>query len=227
MSSDHTSPEHDTDDVGRVHAHSHEGRGHGDFDWDERYSEAEQIWSGEPNGSLVAEIAGFEPGRALDVGCGEGADAIWLASLGWKVTAIDVAEVALRRARVAADRAHVEVEWLHTGLLDAALLAGGYDLVSAQYPALLRTATQDAERSLLAAVAPQGHLVVVHHADVDVEVAKSHGFDPDDYVAPADVLSLLDEDWRVIVDERRPRHLATGAGAGHSHDLVLHAVRLH
>ena len=227
MSSDHTSAEPDTDNSGRVHASKHEGRGAGDFDWDERYLEADQMWSGEPNGSLVSELTGFGPGRALDVGCGEGADAIWLASLGWKVTAIDVAEVAVRRARAAADRANVEVEWLHTGLLDAALRAGGYDLVSAQYPALLRTSTQDAERSLLAAVAPQGHLVVVHHADMDVEVAKSHGFDPDDYVAPSDVLSLLDDDWMIIVDERRPRHLASGAGAGHSHDLVLHAVRLH
>jgi SAM-dependent methyltransferase len=174
----------------------------------------------------VAELAGFAPGRALDVGCGEGADAIWLASLGWQVTAIDVAEVALRRARAAADRANVEVEWLHAALLEAALPAGGYDLVSVQYPALLHTATQDAEHTLLAAVAPHGHLVVVHHADVDVDVAKSHGFDPDDYVSSTDVSSLLDNDWAVIVDEQRPRHLDSGAGAGHSHDLVLHAMRL-
>jgi SAM-dependent methyltransferase len=184
------------------------------------------MWSGEPNGSLVAELAGLEPGRALDVGCGEGADAIWLAGLGWQVTAIDVAEVALRRAGAAADRAAVEVEWLRTGLLDAPLPAGGYDLVSAQYPALLCTATQEAERALLAAVAPRGHLVIVHHADVDIDVAKVHGFDPDDYASSSDVSSLLDDDWTIIVDERRPRHLASGAGAGHSHDLVLHARRL-
>ena len=135
-----------------------------------------------------------------------------------------------RRAKLAdltTRAASVEVEWLHTGLLDAALPAGGYDLVSAQYPALLRTATQDAERSLLAAVAPHGHLIIVHHADVDVEVAKSHGFDPDDYVSSTDVSSLLDDDWTIIVDECRPRRLASGAGAGHSHDdLVLHAMRL-
>jgi SAM-dependent methyltransferase len=156
----------------------------------------------------------------------KGADAIWLANLGRRVTAIDVTEVALRRARAAAERANVEVEWQLTGLLEAALPAGGFDLVTVQYPALLRTATQDAVRSLLAAVAPNGHLVVVHHADVDVEVAKAHGFDPDDYVASTDVSSLLDDDWAVIVDERRPRQVATGAGAGHLHDLVLHAMRV-
>jgi SAM-dependent methyltransferase len=226
MTGDHTPPESDVDHLGGVHASHHEQRRQGEVDWDERYAEAEQMWSGEPNGSLVAELAGLEPGRALDVGCGEGADAIWLAGLGWRVTAIDVAEVALRRARAAADRADLEVEWLHTGLLDAPHPAGGYDLVSAQYPALLRTPTQEAERSLLAAVAPHGHLVIVHHADVDVEVAKAHGFDPDDYVSSTDVSSLLDDDWTIIVDERRPRHVASGAGAGHSHDLVLHARRL-
>jgi SAM-dependent methyltransferase len=225
MTGDRTPPEPHVDQQGRLHASHHARRGDGGVDWDERYAEAERMWSGEPNGSLVAEVDGLEPGRALDVGCGEGADAIWLAGLGWRVTAIDVAEVALRRAR-AADRADVEVEWLRTGLLDAPLPAGSYDLVSAQYPALLRTATQEAERALLAAVAPRGHLVFVHHADVDVDVAKAHGFDPDDYISSGDVSSLLGDDWTIIVDERRPRHLASGAGAGHSHDLVLHARRL-
>jgi SAM-dependent methyltransferase len=226
MTDDHASPQPGVDHLGRVHAANHGCRGEGDVDWDEWYSAAEQMWSGEPNGPLVAEVGGLDPGKALDVGCGEGADAIWLASLGWQVTAIDVTEVALRRARAAAERANVEVEWLLTGLLDAALPAGGFDLVSVQYPALLRTATKDAERSLLAAVAPHGHLVVVHHADVDVEVAKAHGFHPDDYVASTDVSSLLDDDWTVVVDERRPRQVASGAGAGHSHDLVLHAMRV-
>jgi SAM-dependent methyltransferase len=225
MSHDHTSPEPPADESGRVHAGHHEQAGHGPLDWDQRYSSAEQMWSGDPNGALVAEVADLEPGTALDVGCGEGADAIWLAGRGWTVTAIDVSEVALQRARAAADLNGVEMEWLRTGLVDADLAAGGYDLVSAQYPALLRTATHDAERSLLAAVAPGGHLIVVHHADIDAEVARSHGFDPDDFVASADVASLLDDSWTVIVDERRPRHLDSGAGAGHSHDLVLHAVR--
>lgn len=106
----------------------------------------------------------------------------------------------------------------------------GFNLVSAHYPALLRTPTYDAERSLLAAVAPQGHLLVVHHADVDTEEAKSHGkahgFDPTDYVSPSDVASLLDEGWQVTFDERRPRRVDACAGAGHSHDVVLHARRL-
>src|SRR3954451_5532102 len=71
-------------------------------EWDARYNEREgSTWSGRPNGRLVADVTGLTAGRALDVGCGEGADAIWLARRGWKVTAIDVSEVAIGRARTA------------------------------------------------------------------------------------------------------------------------------
>ena len=72
--------------------------------------------------ALVDEAAGLAPGRALDVGCGEGADAIWLASQGWRTTGLDVSIVALERARANGAKAGVDVEWLHAGLLDADLL---------------------------------------------------------------------------------------------------------
>ena len=197
-------------------------------DWDERYAGAEQIWSGEPNGALVAEVSALAPGRALDVGCGEGADALWLAARGWEVTALDVSRVALERAARAADRAGVAVTWVHAGLVEAALVegvlpAGAYDLVSAQYPALLRTPDRAAERALLGAVAPGGTLLVVHH---DVLDGQAHGFDPADYVLPAVVAELLDDRWQVEVDERRDRHVSGGAGAHHTADLVLRARRL-
>jgi len=97
---------------------------------------------------LVTEVAGLTPGRVLDVGCGEGADAVWLASHGWHVTALDVSRVALERARRAAVDAGVAVQWVCAGLLDAPLPTDGYDLVSVQYPALYRTAGGDAERIL-------------------------------------------------------------------------------
>lgn len=193
------------------------------IDWDERYGGRDQVWSGEPNGALVAEVEGLPPGRALDVGCGEGADAIWLAARGWQVTALDVSRVALDRAAAAARAAGAEVQWVRAGLLEARL-SDVFDLVSAQYPALLRTPDADAERALLAAVAPGGTLLVVHH-DVDAEQAKAHDVDPADYVQPADVAALLDGSWELDVDERRPRHVTAGAGAHHTHDLVLRARR--
>lgn len=195
-------------------------------DWDERYSVTEQVWSGRPNGALVAEVAGMPAGTVLDVGCGEGADAVWLADHGWQVSALDVSGVALARAAEHADARGAQIAWLHTGLLEATLPSDGFDLVSAHYPALPSTPGADGERALLAAVAPGGTLLVVHHADVDGELAKAHGVDPADYVGHEDVAALLDDGWDVEVDERRARDVVTGAGAHHTHDLVLRARRL-
>lgn len=194
--------------------------------WDERYSQEDQLFSGRPNGALVAEVAGMAPGRTLDVGCGEGGDTAWLVEQGWRVTALDVSRVALDRAMRRAGDAATDVEWVHAGLLEAAPAPGAFDLVSAQYPALLRTSTNDAERTLIDAVAPGGTLLVVHHADIDVEAAKAHGFDPADYVMPADVAALLGDGWNIEVDERRIRDVPTGGGAGHTHDVVLRARRI-
>ena len=72
--------------------------------WDARYGAIDRLWSGNPNPQLVAQVADLDPGTALDVGCGEGADAIWLASQGWQVTAVDVSKVALRRGAEQAAR---------------------------------------------------------------------------------------------------------------------------
>ncbi|MFI8081503.1 class I SAM-dependent methyltransferase [Kitasatospora sp. NPDC086009] len=196
-------------------------------EWDGRYADRQQLWSGRPNGVLVAEVEGLAPGRVLDVGCGEGADAVWLARGGWDVTALEVSGVALERAAGHARDAGVTVRWVHAELVGAALPPASFDLVSAQYPALLRTPGAAAERALLAAVAPGGVLLLVHHAGMDTQEAHGGEFDPADYVWPAMVTALLDEDWQVEVDEQRPRVAPEGgAGAHHTDDLVLRARRL-
>ncbi len=195
-----------------------------EVDFDALYA-GEPVWSGEPNGALVDEMADAEPGRALDVGCGEGADAVWLAQRGWQVTALDIAAAALERAEQHARRAGVQVRWLHRGLLEAPLERESFDLVSAQYPALRHTPDDAAIRALLSLVAPGGTLLVVHHADIDLDEARAHGVDPALYVSPEDVHAALDENWVVLVDERRPRHIRSGAGAHHTHDQVLRARR--
>jgi SAM-dependent methyltransferase len=194
--------------------------------WDQRYASMEQVWSGQPNDALVSETAGLKPGQVLDVGCGEGADAVWLAEHGWDVTALDVSQVALERAARHAEQTRVPVRWVHAGLVEASRSLGTFDLVSAQYPALWRTENHDAERALLAAVAPGGTLLVVHHAAIDAEQARAHGFDPDDYVSPSDVAGLLDDTWRIEISETRPRNVTAGAGSHHTHDIVLRARRM-
>jgi SAM-dependent methyltransferase len=194
--------------------------------WDDRYASSDQVWSGQPNAVLVAESRDLRPTRVLDVGCGEGADAVWLAENGWVVTALDVSRVALDRAESHAHLRGVQVRWLHTGLVEAALPPASFDLVSAQYPALLRTDDNAAERALIHAVAPNGVLLVVHHPVPTAAEAEAHGFDPAEYVGPGDIAALLDGDWSIEVHETRPRHVATGAGAHHTEDVVLRARRL-
>lgn len=196
-------------------------------EWDERYAAEERLFSGRPNTVLVEEVSALAPGRALDVGCGEGADAVWLAAQGWAVTALDVSRVALDRAAANARNAGVEVTFVHDGIVEAALPPAAFDLVSAQYPALRSSASRDAERALTAAVAPGGLLLVVHHTGFDGEAAKARGFDPADYVFPADVLAVFDDDWDVRFDASRPRETPLGDGEHrHTHDSVLLARRL-
>jgi SAM-dependent methyltransferase len=196
-------------------------------EWDKRYTERERLWSGQPNGALVAEVTGLTPGRVLDVGCGEGADSVWLAKGGWDVTALEVSGVALARAAGHARDAGVAIRWVHAGLAEAKLAPASFDLVSAQYPALLRTPDAAAERALLEAVAPGGVLLLVHHAGMENQGVTDSGFDPADYVWPSMVTALLNDDWEIEINEQRPRVAPDGgAGAHHADDVVLRAHRL-
>ena len=179
----------------------------------------------QPDVALVAEVSDLAPARALDVGCGEGADAIWLAKRGWRVTAIDVAVNALDHAKAAAAAAGVDVDWVASGLVELADRDACFDLVTVFYPALMRSPERSVEAALLGAVAPGGTLLVVHHGEVDREVAESHGFDPDDYVGHDDVVAALGAGWVIEADEVRERDVTEGAGAHHHVDLIVRARR--
>ena len=196
-------------------------------EWDARYSERDgAMWSGRPNGRLRVEAAGLTPGRALDVGCGEGADAIWLARNGWTVTAIDISNVAVDRARAAAELAGPAVEWICGDALRTAFPASSFDLVSMQYPALPKAAGDGAVRALLDTVRPGGLLLAVYHDldDEHREHMKSRGVDPADYVNADDLRGLLGDDFTVELNVVEPR-VDPPPHTRHIADVVLRARR--
>jgi thioredoxin reductase/SAM-dependent methyltransferase len=202
-------------------------------DWDQRYS-GEQMWSGNPNGTLVNEVAGLAPGRALDVGAGEGGDAVWLSEQGWSVVANDISQRALDRVEAEARRRGLSVECL---LADAnardAFQPAGFDLVSAQYASIPRTPDGRGVRNLLDAVAPGGTLLVVSHdlepmrAPIDA-TTHSRAFDPDAYVRVSDVREALSSTpgWQIELDEKRPRPEGSATASTHVDDIVLRAKRI-
>ena len=172
--------------------------------WEAHYGEKPQVWSGRPNGVLVAEVSDMAPGRALEVGCGEGADAIWLASKGWRVTAVDVSPTALERGARAAEQAGVEVEWQWHDLADT-FPAGTFDLVNVQYLHSTLDLPQDRILSAAAsAVAPRGTVLVVGHAAVPPwsRHHHDHAFPRPDDIALA--LGLKDG-WDIEACEVRER----------------------
>lgn len=199
-------------------------------DWDHRYA-GERMWSGNPNGSLVAEAEGLAPGRALDVGAGEGGDALWLAEHGWDVVASDVSGRALSGVAAEAEQRGVSLTCHRTDANARRLRGGG--LRPGVGPVRLDTphARWSRVANLIDAVAPGGTLVVVGHdlapmrQPIDTATA-SRGFDPDAFVRVDDVAAALADapGWEIEVHEHRPRP-AGAASSHHVDDVVLRARR--
>lgn len=194
--------------------------------WDETYRSRDQVFSGDPNGVLVTEVTGLPPGQALDVGCGEGADALWLARHGWQVTAVDISTTALQRAAAAAVDSEGRVAWTRADLTITPPPADAFDLVSVQYFPLSLQPDHASLRGLLNAVAPGGTLLFASHDLADLPPRPEQGFDPGDYYQSDDIAKLLDHDWTVLINETRPRTAPAPAGTHHTHDTVLRAQRL-
>ena len=200
-------------------------------DWDHRYG-GDQLWSGNPNGSLVHEMSDLAPGRALDVGAGEGGDALWLAERGWTVTASDISQRALDRIAVEGDRRGLPVECHRADAngLDP-FEAAAFDLVSALYASIPRTPDGRAVQNILNAVAPGGTLLVVSHdepmrAPTDT-VDHSRAFDPGAYVKVDDFAAALADSstWDIEVHEKRRRPPGAASASHHVDDVVLRARR--
>jgi SAM-dependent methyltransferase len=175
--------------------------------WERFYAERDQVWSGRVNAVLAATVDGVEPGTALDLGAGEGGDALWLAGQGWKVTAVDVAQTACDRITERAGDLPVRTE-RHD--LTETFPEGSFDLVSAQY---LHSPSSDFPRTAILrraadAVAPGGLLLVVGHGRL-----APWSWDPSLRMATApEVLASLaldDAGWEVVRCES-PERTATG-----------------
>lgn len=176
--------------------------------WEERYRAHAPDPHRRPNPQLVTEAAGLAPGTALDAGCGEGADAVWLASRGWRVTAVDVAATALRQAREHAGTLGTEVadriDWVRADLAEWTPGERGFDLVSTHY-VHLPLAREVLLGRLAAAVAPGGTLLVVGHHPSDPH-SGAHTTAPQAHFTAEEAAAALDPGrWDVRVAEARTR----------------------
>lgn len=223
-----------------THEHRHE-HSHGDDQpstpytrefWDDRYRESQRIWSGNPNQRLVEQVEGLAPGdpagSALDVGCGEGADAVWLAGQGWRTTAVDVSEVALERTRTHAAEAGVEVATAPYDVLAGDPLPGGpYDLIVSHFLHLPTDLRHAAYAHMAAAVAPGGRLLIVGHHPADHEsgVRRPHGEGL--MFTAAEVVGCFDPDgWEVEVAAEPQRTQQTPDGPMQVTDTVVRLRRI-
>lgn len=192
--------------------HSHEHDHHDEAGmftqefWDERYAGSTRVWSGNPNARLVEQVAGLAPGRALDVGCGEGADVVWLARQGWQVTGVDVSQVALDRGAGHAAESGVgdQTSWARVDVIAGDPMPRGQDLVAAHYLHPPLAAFESTYAAILAAVAPGGTVLVVGHHPADHAIrnpALGHLL-----FTPEQVVALMDPaDWEVLVAEAPTR----------------------
>lgn len=211
------------------HQHEHNsdhgpgGTGHDHDSWEERYRGSVALWSGRVNPPLATEAAGLTPGRALDVGCGEGGDALWLAGRGWQVTGVDWSQVALDRAAEHAAAAGLteRVEWVRGDVDSWQPPLGAYDLVSAHFLHPRAAQRGPLLARLTAAVAPGGTLLWVGHP-YNQERAETWGADR--LTTAHEVAADLDPAvWEVFVAANRPRQ--SGGDGHHEGDEVLRARR--
>ena len=196
--------------------------------WERRWAQAlrehpDAVASRPPNAHLLGEIADLPPGRALDAGCGHGAESIWLAAAGWQVTAVDFSVTALKQGRTTALTFGPEVaeriEWVEGDLGTWAPEPRHFDLVSCLYVHVVGSVQEMVQR-LGAGVAPGGTLFLVGHRPVDPATGAPTPEAGQVQVSVEEALDALDtSDWEIVVAEERRRAVA-GSGV----DAVVRAV---
>lgn len=194
--------------------------------WDQRYVGRELVWTSEPNRFLVQAVEGLAPGRALDLACGEGRNAIWLAQRGWQATGVDFSKVGLEKARQLEDAHGVHPEWIVADLLDYRPEPGTFQLVIVFYlqvPAAERTSIL---KTAATAVAPGGTFLLVGHDASNIAQGYGGPQDPTVLYTAEDVIRDLKETGlRIERAERVQRPVKTPEGERVALDALLRASR--
>lgn len=160
-------------------------------DWNRRYQGHELVWTAQPNRFLLAEAATLQPGRALDLACGEGRNAVWLVEQGWQTTGVDFSDVALEKALRLADRRSVQVEWVESDLLDYHPPASAFDLVIVFYLQLPEPELEQILPRAANAVTAGGTFLLVGHDSSNLDQGYGGPQDPGVLYTAADITSHL------------------------------------
>ena len=193
--------------------------------WDERYAGDELVWSAVPNRFLVAEVETMPPGRALDLACGEGRNAVWLAERGWDVTGVDFSNVGLGKARRLAEARGVSAQWELADVTAYAPTPESFDLVIVMYLHLPEAARRVAFRhAAAAAVATGGTLLVVGHDITNPSAGWGGPSDAAVLYGPEDVVADL-VGLEMVKAERVRRPVPTDDGEKIAIDVLVRATR--
>lgn len=196
-------------------------------DWNRRYEGSELLWTARPNQFLVSEVEATAPGRALDVGSGEGRNAVWLAERVWEVTAVEFSDVAVAKAQHLAAARGVQVDWVQADLRTYQPQPHGYDLVIVLY---LHLPPEDRRRVHAAgahSLAPGGTLLVIGHDRTNLIQGHGGPQDPAILFSCQDVFDDVDgvRDVSVVQAEKVTRSVPTDAGEQTAIDALVRAVR--
>lgn len=192
--------------------------------WDERYSTDELIWKADPNRFLVKETEAFEPGRALDVACGEGRNSVWLASRGWRVTGVDFSHAGLAKAARLATERGVEVTLVEADVVEWRPPPASFDLVIVMYLHLVADERRQVLANAASALAPGGTLLVVGHDLSNLEEGTGGPQDPALLFSPEDIVEDL-AGLEIERAERVKRSVVTDAAQTTAIDALVRAVR--
>jgi SAM-dependent methyltransferase len=160
-------------------------------DWNARYARSGLLWTAEPNRRFASEVEDLKPGRALDLACGEGRNAVWLAERGWRTTGVDFSDVALEKAQQLAASRGVEVEWVLADVLEHEPEPRAFDLVAVLYLQLPHEELAEVLRSAVEALAPGGTLVVLGHDSTNLTDGYGGPSDASVLFTPEDVVGEL------------------------------------